>query len=538
MAIPIFTTKFDLNSESADFKKMILTDTTDYPAAGYALADVRGVFKLTSPMGVVFYEGSFGTPDTNGATPAMTFKRDLPMISTDGFMLGTYTMEYFIQIAGTTEFSFSYTYELNPPESLVDATTGEIKEGCMTFVNNSFCQKLTITDTTEYGEYTTLDRTITLHLPSQLELPDVTTNNAVLNYTYTLINAGYETYLTSTVTFVDGYVTVEIYVELYIYEIVKGGKLSADLVNCYTLYSNDFLAYVSNAGGRIDNSRLVDMLNLIVYFIDYNNNLMLGNYTRVDQLYDLMFALINIRVKCPCACETTQPTFVDPYCGVGGGGGTDYTFAKTSPVTVSVVGTTVTYGLESSFTDKVNSLVIDNLTSGDGSVTITSSVLAGVKTWVLVVKNHISLNITILPPGGTDMQVTSSDVVRQGNRYLSGFPVANTDIQFRNYPHASLAVLNADLAVLYVKNFLTTEPAPGTDITDKIDVSIKSLLRTGATEGDAADFASTYPYQMKIKTVDNEGFTLQFYDMFGIPVTNADFLANVQKLVINLKINQ
>ena len=100
MAIPIFSAKFNLNSGSADFKKLVLTDITDYPAAGYLLTNVTGYFRLTNPMGVVYYEGNFVTPDIVGATGVLTLKKDIPMISTDGFMLGTYTLEYFIKIAG------------------------------------------------------------------------------------------------------------------------------------------------------------------------------------------------------------------------------------------------------------------------------------------------------------------------------------------------------------------------------------------------------------------------------------------------------
>ena len=455
-------------------------------------------------------------------------------------MLGTYTLEYFIKIAGAPDvyYSTSVTYLFSPPTTLVDATTGEIQNGCLDYVNNSFCQKITLTDVTEYGTYTTLARTITLHPPSLTGDPDATTNNAVLEYAYTLINAGYEYLLSSLVTFVSGYITVEILITDYEYQIVKGSKFSADLVNCFTLYAQDYNDYVSNNGGRLDNSRVIDMQTLLIYFTEYTTNLQLGNYTRVDQLYDLIMALINKRMVCPCACNTDQPTFVDPYCGVGGGGGTTYTFLKTDPVTVTIVGTTITYGLDAAFVTKVNSLYIDALASSDGSVTITSSIVGSTKNWDITVKNNISLNVLILPPGGTDMQVTSSGLVRQGNRYASGFPVLNTDIQFRNYPHASLAALNADLAILYVKNFLTTEPSPGTDISDKIDIDIKNLLRTGITEGSAADYSSTFPYKMQIKTVDNEGFTVQFYDNYGLPVTIADFLSNVQSLTLNIKINQ
>lgn len=536
---PTFTTVFDLDSDSADFKKLILTDTFDYVAAGYVLANVRGYFRLTNPMGTVFYEGNFTTPDVDGSTPDLVHKQAIPLITSDpvGFMLGTYTLEYFVKIIGAPDeyYSTSYTYTFSPPATLVDPTTGEILAGCLEYEANCFCRQITLTDTTNYGSYTTLTRLITLHPPTLAAAADATTNNATLLYTFNVTYASYEYSLSSLTTFVSGYVTVKIRTEDYEAQIIKCTKLSAKLVDCFTKYANAWQQNLIDTGGRGDNQWNIDMFSLVVYFTEYNEQLRLGNWNRVDELYDVIDTLIQKRVSCPCECSTEVATFIDPYCGVTPGAGAAYTFAATAPITVTIAGSTITYGLDASFVTKVNSLYIDALESTDGSITITSSIAGSTKTWDLTTKNHCSFNAKLEYTAGNDLSVTISDYNRNGSRYLAAYPNALGDFQVRNYPHASIGALNAEYFVVFVSNFLTTPPGGGADVPDKIDVSIRELVRSAGAE---TDYNVSFPYRLEIKNQNNTGFHIQFFNNDGLPVTVADFIATCRHITLNIKINQ
>lgn len=538
---PSFTGNFNFDSQSADFGKLVLIDTNPYAAAGYTPANVKGIFKITNPAGVVFYQGdvTYSSPDTNGSgTPDWVHKQSIPMISATGYMLGDYVIEYSIKIAGEPDeyYSTSVTYTLAPPETVIDPISGEIQDGVLTSELQCFCRQIILTDETDYGLTTTKTRLITLHPPSIAGAPDATTSNLSLTYVFNVNYASYEYHLNTLVTYVTGAITVTVRITAHQYQIVRCNKLSALLMDCYSRYAQAFFDTISDNGGKIDLSWFSDLLQLNTYLLKYTADMQIGNWSAVDATYDFMTALIAKRITCPCTCDDqTEATLIDPYCGVGGSG-TSYTFLSDGIVTVSVVGTVVTYGLSAAYTSKIDSLLIDALSSPDASVTISASVVGSTKTWSLSVKNHLAFNVKITNTvSGFDLTVTSSDVVKQGTRYASGFPVLNTDIQMSGYPHASLALLDATYAVLYIKNFLASAPGGGADVPDKIDVDIRSLLRPAATE---TDYSQPNPYRLELQHSDNTGIYVRFLNIYGYPVTISEFRANVQECMLTVKINQ
>lgn len=538
---PNFTINFNFDSESADFGKIVLTDSNPYAAAGYDPAVVKGIFKLTNPAGIVFYQGdlTYGSPDTNGGgTPDWVHKQAIPMISATGYMLGTYVIEYSIKIAGTPDeyYSTTVTYTLAPPSTVIDPETGEIQDGALGYETKCFCRQIVLTDNTDYGVTTTKTRLITLHPPTLAEASDVTTSNVSLTYVFSVNYASYEYHLNTLVTYVSGSVTVTVRITAHQYQIVRCNKLSALLMDCYSRYAQAFFDELSDNGGKINLSWFSDLLQLNTYLLKYTADLQIGNWSAVDATYDLMTEIIAKRITCPCSCDDqTEATLIDPYCGPVGDAGS-YTFLSDGIITVTQVGSTVTYGFSAAYTTKIDSLLIDALQSTDASVTITSATVGSTKTWSLSVKNSIAFNVTISSVlASNDLTISSSDLVRQGNRYASGFPVSNTDIQIIGYPHASTAALDAEKAVLYIKNFLTTAPGGGVDVPDKVDIEIRSLLLSGGSE---TDYYAPIPYRLAFHHSDNTGCYFQFLNTYGFGISVGELRSVIQTLMLTVKINQ
>lgn len=539
LSSPSFTIKFDLDSDSATYKKLVLTDTTDYAGESIDPADVVGYFKITNPLGVTVHEGSFSSPDIDADVSLVFSDEAISLVSSSPlkFLLGTYTITYNIQVSGSDTYSKTTEAEFCPPTTIVSAD-GEIQDACMTYLINCFCQKITLTDVTVYGDYDSLTRLITLHPPSIAEEPDVTSNNSTLEYTFSYTNAGYEFYLDNLVTYVDGDVTVAVRVEYTISKTVRCDKLNANLLKCISNFFSHYENEIQVKGGsNLVNSKLIaDTMALIGKIQSYDANLQIGNWEKVDTLYTEIEAIINEHIVCPCNCDSDEPTLADPFCGAGAGSsGTTYSFVGSSPVVVGVAGTVVTISLTTTFVNKVNSLYNDIITSSDSSLSVSSSTSGTDKTWDVKAKQHLSLKVTIDYTAGTDVSVTTGDVVRQGNRYDSNFPQSG-DIQSINYPHGSFPDLEADTAAFFVKNFLTSAPGGGADVPDKIDLHSWEIRLKTFSSGDETQ---PVPFGLEVYDKDNDGFYVRLFDrVLGMPISWDRFINEIELLNLTVKINQ
>lgn len=96
---------FDLVTLPADF---LVTDNTDYVAAGLALADIKGLVKLIDPNNGIVYENiNYGSPDI---TPNSSRDFQGPALPVDGdgiYLKGNYQFEYSVQAANQ-----SYTFTI------------------------------------------------------------------------------------------------------------------------------------------------------------------------------------------------------------------------------------------------------------------------------------------------------------------------------------------------------------------------------------------------------------------------------------------
>lgn len=536
--------KFDLDLESATFKKFVLTDTngTDgWTADGFTAADIIGYFKVTGPMGVV-YTGSFADPDTNGADPDWTLNTvEIPTINNvPDFMFGTYVFEYFVSNdAGETVVgSTSVTYVFDTPSEDVIKSSGSINTGVLPSpVIDCFRTNLKLTDETDYGAYSSLARTMTLHPPDIADADDATSTGPVLSYTFTVVNAAYECTLNSLVTYTTGVVSLVVRVLNQQYPMVKCSALSAQLLKCYLRYVDWFHSEVCSRGGHqfVRAEYLAEFMQVSAWINAYNAALQIGDWVSVTEIHDDIDATMNKRINCDCGCDTDQPTIITPYTEIVTG--SSYVFEAGPGLAVSVSGTspiTVTYRIADALYTFLTSLYADSLTSSDSSVGITSSVAGTTKTWDLTVKNSLAFNLRALYSAGNDLTCTITGVSRQGTRYITGLTTTGVtpSAQVINFPHASVAALNAELAVFLIRNFHTTPP--GSEFTDKLDVDTTMILNAGISEG---NFTAPELYHAKVVSKTATSFYIQIFDIDGLPINMATFILNVSEINFTIKIN-
>jgi hypothetical protein len=526
-----FTVVFDLDTDSATFGKLVFEDTTDYAAAGYDPADVIGYFNITGPLGVV-RTGSFASPDTDGSIPEFTYDgTDIPLVSTEQYLMGGYSFTYYVRIAGSEDFNTVVTYNLCAQGDVL-GSDGYIIDQCETHTINTICNILTINNTTDFGSYTTLTPVITLSPPALTGMPDVTANALVLTYTYYWTGVAYSIEFDTLVTYVSGDVTLQIRLNFTFTIDVSPAKLAPQMWKCFIGFVNWYMAQAALKGGAYNLNPVLtsDFQTVVGYIEAFNGATEIGEWATAENLITKIEAIINQYYNCNCGCDTTKPMYVEPYCNCdGSGSSSSYTFLATYPVQVQVTGDTVRYYLDPTWVATIEAITAVTVASSDSSVTVT-----GGPDYNLTVKNSLAFTAKFEFLAGTDMSVTVSNVQRQGTRYVSGYPADPADIQIIGYPHASIDDLKAEYAVVYVQNFLTV--APGVEISDKLDVSELLVLNAGQS---ATDFSQPMKYNAVLHGRTTTGFYIQFFDaVTGLPVNMETMIDQLQYFTFTIKINQ
>lgn len=534
MPTPSITIKADLDSASATFGKYVLTDTTDWVAEGYVLANITGYFVVTDPLGL-YRTGSFGTPDTDGSIPDMVFNTLALRQNSDlGYLLGDYNVTYYAEDSASSDvFSVSVDFTIEAQGDVL-GTDGVIGTGVVEHTINPFTLVLTITDETDWGDPTTDSRTMYLDPPEFTGLPQVTNAGPTLTYTFSYVNVAYSLEVDSLLTYVSGAFTLAvraIYLEAITVQVPQS---VAALYKCFNRFYAYVVAQAVPYGGiqNIKGSIRDDFFFVIATIMDMEMSAKISNFTQMETDIALAQATMVKYVPCDCACDTTQPTLADPYAGSGA---TSYTFAATYPVTVSVVGTTVTYALDAAFLASITGLLTDVIQSTDTSVVVTSSVTGTTKTWNLAQKNSMGLTALLEYTAGNNISVTISNEYRQGTRYVdvTGAWKTNNNIQVEGYPFASVAALEAAPAVFFIKDFLTT---PGTTPTDKIDLDSVQILNAGAS---ATDYTQSKKFVLSMIGLTTDKIRFQLFDAIsGLPVSMYRFVNEIASMTITLKINQ
>ena len=138
--------RFDLTTSPPSLIFTDLIDDDYNTLYGYTLANIKGLIRITSPVGVIYANagyvaGSFAAPDTKGAATAVWEKSGiaLPLDADDKVVLGDYKVEYKVSVDGTTVFitdEFTYNLQFVTP-SVVLTPTANVRTSRLTVVDDT-----------------------------------------------------------------------------------------------------------------------------------------------------------------------------------------------------------------------------------------------------------------------------------------------------------------------------------------------------------------------------------------------------------------
>lgn len=395
---PTFAVVFDLDPQSANFGKIIITVTSN---TGADPSDVIGFFRIDFPSG--FYQGNSTNPDIE-LDVSNIFTIDIPKDANGEFMEGNYSFHYTEITSGAIDpgtrfasgqFKFCPEFDENP--------CIEVKVDC-------FKLQLTSVDKTNYGVPTTLSRTHKHYFPPSLGLSPATTSSATL-VTQFSFTGSYEIEIDTVLTYVDGIFTINARVKGSVFEQVKCDIDLCGISNCYEHFLTEVRQKASIAGGfdRIqlhDRDKIIDVLTTWNLF---DNSLKCGKYKEATEAYHRLKSLL----KCDCGCgKGDEPKLINPYCSGGSGGNVVVQGSSPVVVTSSTVGDTTTY------------LVSLNSTTTDLLASITST-LTTIQTNITNLTNTVNGLSVVLLHTDTDEDGTDTS---SGSQVLKTYSLAGDTI--------------------------------------------------------------------------------------------------------------
>ena len=144
-----FKLSFDLTARTKTLSFTDLVAGNYNTLYGYTLADIKGMIKISSPVGVIYANTGYDTddytsPDTKGATTAVWGKGSISLpVDADGNVVkGTYRVQYKLSVnGGTSTFAtgdLSYNYQFENPTAILTPSA------------NIKASRLTVKDETNY----------------------------------------------------------------------------------------------------------------------------------------------------------------------------------------------------------------------------------------------------------------------------------------------------------------------------------------------------------------------------------------------------
>jgi hypothetical protein len=357
----LFSTKFNVVPTTGKF---VLTDLSPYAGEGIALTNVKGVFKIEGPSGIIYNNTNFAAPDI-AANVSLIFNSVSLPLDTDGNILkGTYVITYKIRVAGGVQ-SGDYTF-VDTSYYCYVAPVGDIQ-----VTNSVRLAKVTSQDLTSYpinGIVPTISRTHTLWYPSSLGLSPTVSGLAEIQLSYPNVYTGTYTGKISTVAsyvFTDGLIVD--YLITAVDETIVDNKTLCDIYCGIKNLTNEMLTARSTGDfGKAD--KIQETLSLVsILFTLYDDAITCGKEDDATNWLNQIIAIANITVGCGCTGD--EPTLVIPDGGAGSGGDVnvlgDSSFG--TAVTSSTVGSTTTYTVR--LTETYKDLILSALQSQDLSVT-------------------------------------------------------------------------------------------------------------------------------------------------------------------------
>ncbi len=436
--------KFDLTTSPYSFK---IDDITDYAGDSISPNDVRGVFKITDPIGNIIHNNiNFASPDILGSSTLQYSGLPIPLDINSKVIQGKYLFDYSIvtdypiialnqgaktftvlgnrsAASGTITVVRSTTGN-NATYTLVSAvfggtntvftvsevipsagTTGSIQfdqqpvfsatQANATYSDvippvvietdvDCFCGRLQSTDETNYPSTAIINsRTHKVFYPAALNITPITSSNAIV-----IVSPIYTNTWTSTIT-TDLTITnadgstIDVIITGS-EEFVVDCDLSLCQISCCLMALNN----------RYLNDKTSNPVKAAVYLAQLNRafqlvelfrlNQQCGNETAAANQLTELRQVANCTSGCGCS-DNSIPQIIVPTCGSGGSGSTTVVTAGTGiTVTTTVNGNIVTYSVK--IADSVMA-IINSLAPvnvvGGTGITVVKTVVGGVDTYTV-----------------------------------------------------------------------------------------------------------------------------------------------------------
>lgn len=366
MAVPVISFSVTFLHDIDGTTKLILVGTTDYVAAGIALADVKEAVEVISPSGVTFKVADLSLPDID---PTVTREYRIPLPTTgQEVQEGDYQVKLYSRVTGSVD---SGDYESN---YITVNFCGDYPELCLKYEIDCIYMVLTANDTTQWAEngWTIGSRLLTLSYPVGANHANITSAGPSITTSGNDLYSG--TFgLVAEWTVTKGAVTHNLRKPISIPVDCPDSSLCTMLCCLKSVYE---LTLSKNVGTMTEaNRKFAEMSNLMNYI---QAAAKCGDKANMDTLLDKFYSIGGCTDNCGCGCSDTDgPQLLYPIHPGMGGGNTTYTFLDDGLVEVNVNGTTITYSLSASVQSLLAAITLYNVTSTDGSITITPTTAVG-----------------------------------------------------------------------------------------------------------------------------------------------------------------
>lgn len=532
-------TRFQLNNSPKNFK---ITDLADYFGTfGIALTDVIGALVIKNPLGNVIHTTVLPAFDIDLDVSTFIDTIPLPLDSNGDVMKGNYEIEYTIRVAGavdpgdyTKTFIYCNEYEQATPD--VDITV------------DMLCSKITSTDNTPYQpELTSSALTHTIHPPSLLDpikYPVTTVSTPVATDT-PITTGSWESKIVNIVefTYSDGLIIDDTIIggdEKNVKDDINICSLTCNMEALLKRYKDALLNNPENAV-NLFNEQLAPAL---AFQSAYKNNIECGNFDKAEGYYQDVLTFTGSSPECACA-DSSVPTLIVPICGAVGG----QTFVVDAcgdngalVVTPNTVGDTTTYTVcfDDDEWNKLVALTITNITSIDGSITVTPTVsLDGLTTtWDLSVVPSPSTSPIHQFNGILDFNTSNKTIVPAITWRASFSTTVGNKLQEPTTTNVQPIFANFQLNTnaFYLEGY--KDQAGGEFV--KPLMQLIQFDRVASDSGDAIDrIGEQNPYDIDIIELDttNDRIYFQIVDTNGNPLGGQQLLDLLDSFVISVTLN-
>lgn len=503
LSVNIDLAKIDENGVSnSNYRVITLTDSTDYPALGVLLTQLKGYFIVTDPVGNIIHLGNFTTPDIVQNVDTSFDGVEIPLDAYNNPVNGTYKFQMFVQ----RTVGLSVT-EFNTPVSEFTLCVNSCKNSTKAEIELNFdCSVSTATgyDRTKYKSNASVTRLLTMSPPVASKYVDGTTATDFVSSSNTVFSNAlwtqlWQLLLRAVVTeiTISGFATYTLVFSLE--ERTTGEAACAinlcGLYNCLDKKLLQLEKEGSRKGGIANNLAIADEFVVITMLFErLEVARQCGKYQAAQNAYNAL----KEHLSCDCGCgDSGMPEYVYPL--VSPPGNTTVVQGSTYiAVTSNTVGTTTTYtvALSSTLANLIALIKTYDIESTDGSInvsptTIGTSVSFDLTINTAVVNTLLGALIDSKCVGGTGLATIVQNLV---NKACEGGLPPEAE------PDSATTIENTDVSVLVTANdfftsnvvvTITTAPVNGTAVVEADNKTITYTPNSGFTGTDVLTYTIT-----------------------------------------------